>query len=131
MVMCQKLLYRIQLPNTISFLRRIFEQNMNEECYILIIQFINGSKMYSTISLAKNMKLYIAVCCDIEYGTAAPSCRLLFYEQFSTVLKSIRTLVAEIFARWQCQHTFPDSGRTTFSRFLTTLFLAVHRQLNR
>ena len=38
-----------------------------------VIQFINGSKMYSTISLAKNMKLYIAVCCDIEYGTMVPS----------------------------------------------------------
>merc|ERR1712208_54911 len=33
------------------------------------------------------------------------------------------TLVAEISARWRCQHTFPDSGRTTFSRFLTALFL--------
>ena len=49
------------------------------------------------------MKLYIAVCCKIEYGTAAPSCLLLVYGQFSTVLKPIMTLVAEKPARWQCQ----------------------------
>ena len=35
--------------------------------------------------LAKYMDLYIAVCCDIAYGTAAPSCGLHVYEQFSTV----------------------------------------------
>ena len=69
--------------------------------------------------LAKYMKLYIAVCCEMEYGTAALSCGLLVYGQFSTVLKPILTLVAEKPARWQCQHIFPDSGRTTFSRFLT------------
>ena len=73
--------------------------------------------------LTKYVKLYIGVCCDFEYGTSVPSCGLLFYEQFSTVLKPIMTLVAEISARWRCQHTFPDSGRTTFSRFLTALFL--------
>ena len=73
--------------------------------------------------LAKYVKLYIGVCCDFEYGTSVPSCGLLFYEQFSTVLKPIMTLVAEISARWRCQHTFPDSDRTTFSRFLTALFL--------
>ena len=49
MVMCQKLLYRIQLPYTISFLRRIFERNIDEEYYVLIIQFMNGLKIYSTI----------------------------------------------------------------------------------
>ena len=70
---------------------------MNEECYILIIQFINGSKMYSTISLAKNMKLYIAVCCDIEYGTMVPSfLRAVFHSS-----EAIMTLVAEISARWR------------------------------
>ena len=73
--------------------------------------------------LVKYMDLYIAVCCNIAYGTAAPSCGLLVYEQFSTVLKPLMTKVAEIPPRWRCQHTFPDSGRTTFSRFLTALFL--------
>ena len=65
------------------------------------------------------MKLYIAACCYIKYERAAPSCGLLVYEQFSTVLKPIMTLVAEMAARWRCEHTFPNSGRTTFSRFLT------------
>ena len=69
--------------------------------------------------LVKYMDLYIAVCCNIAYGTAAPSCGLLVYEQFSTSLKPLMTKVAEIPARWRCQHTFPDSDRTTFSRFLT------------
>ena len=73
--------------------------------------------------LAKYMKLYIAVCCDIAYGTAAPSCGLLVYEQFYTVLKRLLTLAAEIPARWRCQHTFPDSGGTTFRRFLTKIIL--------
>ena len=36
MVMCQKLLYRIQLPYTISFLRRMFERNIDEKYYVLI-----------------------------------------------------------------------------------------------
>ena len=49
MIMCQKLLYKIQLPYTISFLRRIFERNIDEKYYVLIIQFMNGSKIYSTI----------------------------------------------------------------------------------
>ena len=49
----------------------------------------------------------------------APSCGLLVYEQFSTVLKPFMSLVEEMAARWRCQHTFPDSGRTTFSRFQT------------
>merc|ERR1712051_120605 len=31
------------------------------------------------------------------------------------------TLVAEMAARWRCEHTYPDSGRTTFSRFLTKM----------
>ena len=66
-----------------------------------------GQKYSQPYCLAKYMKLYIAVCCDIEYGTTAPSCGLLVYEKFSTVLKPIMTLVAEISARWQCQHTFP------------------------
>ena len=69
--------------------------------------------------LTKYMKLYIAECCDIKYERAAPSCGLLVYEQFSTVLKPIMTLVAEMAARWRCEHTFTDSGRTAFSRFLT------------
>jgi hypothetical protein len=37
------------LPYTISFLRRIFERNIDEKYYVLIIQFMNGSKIYSTI----------------------------------------------------------------------------------
>ena len=57
--------------------------------------------------LVKYMDLYIAVCCNIAYGTAAPSCGLLVYEHFSTVLKPLMTKVAEIPARWRCQHTFP------------------------
>ena len=69
--------------------------------------------------LTKYVKLYIGVCCDFEYGTSVPSCGLLFYKQFSTVLKPIMTLVAEISARWRCQHTFPYSDRITFSSFLT------------
>ena len=73
--------------------------------------------------LAKYMKLYIAACCYIKYERAAPSCGLLVYEQFSTVLKPIMTLVAEMAARWRCEHTYPDSGRTTFSRFLTKMIL--------
>ena len=73
--------------------------------------------------LAKYMDLYIAVCCDIAYGTAAPSCGLLVYEQFSTVLKPLMTKVAEIPARWRCQHTFPYSDRITFSSFLTYIIL--------
>ena len=71
----------------------------------------------------KYMDLYIAVCCNIAYGTAAPSCGLLVYEQFSTSLKPLMTKVAEIPARWRCQHTFPDSGGTTFRRFLTKIKL--------
>ena len=73
--------------------------------------------------LAKYMDLYIAVCCDIAYGTAAPSCGPLVYEQFYTVLKRLLTLAAEIPARWRCQHTFPDSGGTTFRRFLTKIII--------
>ena len=122
MVMCQKLLYRIQLPYTISFLRRIFERNIDEEYYVLIIQFINGSKIYSTILPCQ---IYETLhCCMLWHSIRDSSALLplLFYEQFSTVLKPIMTLVAEISARWQCQHTFPDSDRTTFRRFLTALF---------
>ena len=73
--------------------------------------------------LVKYMDLYIAVCCDIAYGTAAPSCGHLVYEQFSTVLKPLMTKVAEIPARWWCQHTFPYSDRITFSSFLTYIIL--------
>ena len=73
--------------------------------------------------LVKYMDLYIAVCCNIAYGTAAPSCGLLVYEQFSTVLKPLMTKVAEIPARWRCQHTFPYSDRITFSSFLTYIIL--------
>ena len=71
----------------------------------------------------KYMDLYIAVCCNIAYGTAAPSCGLLVYEQFSTSLKPLMTKVAEIPARWRCQHTFPYSDRITFSSFLTYIIL--------
>ena len=73
--------------------------------------------------LVKYMDLYIAVCCNIAYGTAAPSCGLLVYEQFSTSLKPLMTKVAEIPARWRCQHTFPYSDRITFSSFLTYIIL--------
>ena len=73
--------------------------------------------------LVKYMDLYIAVCCNIAYGTAAPSCGLLVYEHFSTVLKPLMTKVAEIPARWRCQHTFPYSDRITFSSFLTYIIL--------
>ena len=73
--------------------------------------------------LAKYMKLYRAVCCCIEYGRAAPSCGLLIYEKFSTALKPIMTKVAEISARWRCKHTFPNSGRMTFGRFLAQMTL--------
>ena len=69
--------------------------------------------------LAKLVKLYSVVYCCIEYGGAAPSRGLQVYEQFSTVLKPIMAKVAEMSARWRCEQTFPDSGRTTFSRFLT------------
>ena len=41
--------------------------------------------------LAKYMNLNIAVCYDIAFGTAAPSCGLHVYEQFSTVLKPLMT----------------------------------------
>ena len=71
----------------------------------------------------KYTDLYIAVCCNIAYGTAAPSCGLLVYEQFSTSLKPLMTKVAEIPARWRCQHTFPYSDRITFSSFLTYIIL--------
>ena len=61
--------------------------------------------------LVKYMDLYIAVCCNIAYGTAAPSCGLLVYEHFSTVLKPLMTKVAEIPARWQCPFTLlPSNG---------------------
>ena len=73
--------------------------------------------------LAKYMKLYIAAYCYIKYERAAPSCGLLVYEQFYTVLKRLLTLAAEIPARWRLQHTFPDSGGTTFRRFLTKITL--------
>ena len=52
-------------------------------------------------------------------GRAAPSGGLPVYKQFPRVLKPIMTKVAEMAARWRCEHTFTDSGRTAFSRFLT------------
>ena len=69
--------------------------------------------------VAKYMKLYSAVFCCIEYGRAAPSRGLPVYKQSPRVLKPIMTKVAEMAARWRCEHTFTDSGRTAFSRFLT------------
>ena len=71
--------------------------------------------------VAKYMKLYSAVFCCIEYGRAAPSRGLPVYKQFPRVLKPIMTKVAEMAARWRCEHTFTDSGRTAFSRFLTQM----------
>ena len=48
-------------------------------------------KQYSqAYYVAKYMKLYSAVFCCIEYGRAAPSRGLPFYEQFPRVLKPIR-----------------------------------------
>ena len=55
------------------------------------------------------------------------------YEQFSTVLKPNMTNVAEISTRWRCEHTFPDSGRNTFSRFLLPQWMAMlntHMQID-
>ena len=88
-------------------------------------------KQYSqAYYVAKYMKLYSAVFCCIEYGRAAPSRGLPVYKQFPRVLKPIMTKVAEMAARWRCEHTFTDSGRTAFSRFLTWMkrfgwFLAI------
>ena len=54
-------------------------------------------KQYSQANyVAKYIKLYSAVFCYIEFGRAAPSRGLPFYEQFPRVLKPIMTKVAEM-----------------------------------
>ena len=85
--------------------------------------------------LAKYVKLYIGVCCDFEYGTSVPSCGLLFYEQFSTVLKPIMTLVAEMLDFKQ-QHfqilarRYTSSGQKIHIFWPEDIYLLVRRYIS-
>ena len=74
-------------------------------------------KQYSqAYYVAKYMKLYSAVFCCIEYGRAAPSRGLPFYEQFPRVLKPIMTSRLQ---RWP-----PDDDVSIHIQILAEPFLA-------
>ena len=82
-------------------------------------------KIYSTILPCQ---AYETLHCCMLRPLAALSC-----EQFPTVLRPIMTSVAVISTRWQCQHTFPNSGRTILAGFwqLCFHFITYHQvQIN-
>ena len=123
---------KVAVQNTIAIYNFFFKKNIWAKYWWRILCFNHSihkwfKNIFNHIALPSiwNFTLLYGIQCMLWHWIRDSSAllQLLFYEQFSTVLKPIMTLVAEISARWRCQHTFPDSGRTTFSRFLTALFL--------
>ena len=75
----------------ITILEGIFGAKFWWWLMILIIHTLIVKQDSQAYYVAKYMKLYSAVFCCIEYGRAAPSRGLPFYEQFPRVLKPIMT----------------------------------------
>ena len=80
---------KFAVHNKIAIYNFFFKKNIWAKYYVLIIQFINDSKIYSTIlpcQVYGNLQ-----CCMLWHWIRDSSAllQLLFYEQFSTVLKPI------------------------------------------